>query len=131
MKRLSIKITGASGQSFDVALTLTGWFDFEGEWKSLPGFLPKTSGYFWLNDKYNYVTFFDREKGFFEEVAWAYGSDEQTVRYLSLDDFTPSVTKGSNGTGNIYKNGSKTDPFLKKPNGFVSHDIKWEVTDAF
>lgn len=131
MKRLSIKITGASGQSFDVALTLTGWIDFEGEWTALPGYLPKTGGYFWLNDKYNYVTFFDREKGFFEEISWAYGADEQTVRYLSLDDFNPSVAKGATGTGNIYKHGSKTNGLLKKPNGFVTGDIKWEVTGTF
>jgi hypothetical protein len=132
MKKLNIKITSDRTQkSFDIFLRLTGWWNFEGKWECLPGYLFENSGFFWLNTGYNSLNFENREmtSGEMVSVAWGGSSFESQgiTSYMHLEKFDGTVSVGSQGNGCVFHYG-KTGRETMTDNGFYGSEVTWKVT---
>lgn len=128
MKKIVIEIKGGSGKSFDLTLKVDSWIGIDGNWNSLPGYMPATKGFFEHNSSYDALYFWDRERSFVETIEYAVGdSKPPTKMYGSLSGFKSSVKKGKKGKGYIFKHGKAANKVLKDKRGFVCADITWKI----
>ncbi len=134
MKKFNIKITGGTGQSFDIFFRLTGTWDFEGKWECLPGYLFDNGGYFYLEDgvifDYNLVLA-NRAMTSWERLTSSNkGGDEGVITLLLLKNFPASVSVGAKGKGGVFSYGMNGKKLLglKESYGYVNLEIDWEVT---
>ncbi len=137
MKKFNVKITGGTGRSFDVFFRLTGWWNLEGKWECLPGYLFENGGFFYLEEAvifdYNLVLS-NRELTTTEWLTSSNkGSSEGVTNMLLLKDFPAEVKIGANGPGGVFHHGAQGAKILGqyRDYGFVNSEIKWEVTQIF